>query len=215
MKLLLLSLLVCAPAHADLTEKEMQQQMKAAKEAAAVAERELPPCEGHDYFDDVVRRLAPPSSCTKARKYFDYYLQQSQKIRDYCRQGSRWVEETLRQPAFCASEAGKLAAHKKLGAFKHGSLPDEKEEDAEASIDDPQLGYYLEDPNQTRPQKGEWARLECAQGVMLAMMFRTKQMGLLKRHFGKADMALDSVCEEGPKGADEYLDFVRKGEDGL
>jgi hypothetical protein len=50
---------------------------------------------------------------------------------------------------------------------------------------------------------------------MIAMQFRVRQRGLANRHFAEADMALESACENGAKGAAEYLDFLRYGEDGL
>lgn len=216
MKILILTLLIPISSLADITEEEMQTQMKAAAEAAALADSELPPCEGHDQFDDIVRRFAPPSSCPKARKYFDYHLQISQKIRDNCRVVARWMEDLLREPGFCSSDAGRQAVHKKLSAFK-SEISSEEEMDKEERIleNENDLNFYLEDTSAPRPKKGEWARMECVQGVRIAMQFRVRQRGLANRHFGNADEAISSVCEEGPKAAGEYLDFLRYGEDGL
>jgi hypothetical protein len=37
---------------------------------------------------------------------------------------------------------------------------------------------------------------------------------MLQQKYLLADEALNALCED-PKGADDYLDFLRKGEDGL
>lgn len=209
-------LLLATTCFADLTMESMAKQKKAASEAAAAAEGELPPCEGHDHLDDIVSRFAPPATCPKAREYFEYHLQFSRRIRDNCRETSRWMEDQLRQPDFCASDAGRQAAHEKLNAFKREINSEEETDKADKLLENETgLEFYLEDTDRPRPKTGEWSRLECGQGVLLAMQFRTRQRGLANRHFGLADYALDAVCIDGPDGADNYLDFLRKGEDGL
>jgi hypothetical protein len=203
---------------AAFTEQDAKNQAKVAQAAAASADGELPPCEGHDHFEDVMRRLVPSSACPKAKAYFEAHLEVSRRIRDNCRETTRWAEDQLRNPEYCKTEKGQQAALKKISQLKRLSQAGEDSEDlekAEKLLDDPALAKYLDDETPPTPGKGEWAQLECVHAVKIAMQFRMRQRNLANKHFGMADNAISSVCEEGPKGAEDYLNFLRGGEDAL
>lgn len=48
----------------------------------------------------------------------------------------------------------------------------------------------------------------------MALQYRNRIRALAQKHFGSANDALDAVCDEGQKAADEYFDLLRYGEDG-
>ena len=211
---IVLLLLLVTPSTAGFSEQDAINQKKTAQEAATAADSELPPCEGHDHFDDVIRRFSPSGSCPKAKEFFDYTLQMSRQIRDNCRETSRWVEDRLRNTSYCSSDSGMQSALKHLSELKRKISEEEEPENITKLLDDPALNLDEFEEAKAAPGSGEWALLECRQAINIALQFRMRQRQLAKKHFAMADEALSAVCED-PKGADDYFDFLRKGEDGL
>lgn len=207
-----LIILLTQLASANFSDQDAHKQKTEAQRAASAADSELPPCEGHDHLDDVVSKFMP-ASCPKTKLFYEYQLERSRKIRETCRETIRWMEEKLRYPAYCSSPPLMRANLNRLQELKTKSQGEEEPAEIDKLLDDPQLEAWFEH-GRAPPTKGEWARLECRHGLEMAMQFRSRQRALAQKHFGSANYALDAVCDEGQKAANEYLDLLRFGEDG-
>lgn len=112
-----LILLLTQLAYANFTEQDANKQKIEAQRAASAADSELPPCKGLDHLDDVVRKFAP-ASCPKTKQLYEFQLERGRKIRENCRVTIRWMEEKLRNPAFCSSPPFIRANLKQLQELK-------------------------------------------------------------------------------------------------
>lgn len=181
--------------------------LKEVDEAFAYAEAELPPCEAHEHMSNVALRYAPPVSCPKATKFHEYILRIDRRIRENCREVSRWMEAELRDPLLCEVSGRAESNRKKIREYKRnmtqGFADDENSTDA----------FLDQDPEKPI---GEMKNVDCALPVIIGMQFRKKQLSMANRHYGLAEIVLDSVCDEnGAEAKDEYLNFLRRGERGF
>lgn len=215
---LTLLLLLSALSFAEFSLKDAEKQREIAQKAAALADEELPPCEGHDRVDDVTSRFEPPSACPKARELFGYAREISLKIRDNCREGIRDLESLLRTPGSCATDQKQNAARMLVEKIRSGYPRfDEKfPENIENIISEPGLGVdrdgFLE---KNRKGGGEFAAMECRQGAAIALTLFRWQTQLAEKHYGYANAQTEDFCLDSFDGGKDYLEYIRYGGDKL
>jgi hypothetical protein len=215
---IILLLALTTPSFSAFTEQDAANQKKIAQRAATAADSELPPCEGHKHLAEAIQRLAPSSgSCPKASEALGYYLKMSRQIGDNCREMTFWAEGLLRNPSYCEREKETQAVHRGLSELKKKAVAEDPEEYGKIDklLDDPALSLTDLSEIKSAFPKSEFARGDCYFAVELAMQLRQRQRSLAMKNYGFADAALYDVCVDGPSGADDYLDFLRKGEDDL
>lgn len=212
-----LTLILLLPFNSQaFTESELNERkaiLTEFNEASAYADSHLPPCEGHDRLSEAFSKHPPPKSCPKSRAFYESIEKFDSEIRKNCWDMSRWLEDLLRNEDLCSLQASPnelVEAQKKLNDFRKEINRAFEEQSKDLSADDTGLEFSEEAKG-----KGEFARNECATPVILGMQFRKRQLSLGNKHYGTANMALDEACNPNGEDKENYLLFLRGGEDAL
>lgn len=208
---LLLGLSISASAAEPTAEEIVAGELHRIAEEAALHQ---PPCAAMDRLSEHALKLEPASDCPRAREFYSFILTIDRYLRDGCQAHVSHAEKTLRDPLYCANreKAGWLdGQHKAL----HKIMVDAVEPwfDHQPKFIDALSAELASVASGTA--KGELARKECSQPVLMGMQYRQKQLWLFNRIRGHSTGAISESCSGNEAPGSAYLRYLRGGESAL
>jgi hypothetical protein len=125
------------------------------------------------------------------------------------------LEDFFQTPGSCHTQQQEIAVQNRVQTVRDNVLRDGDKfpENIEKIVAAPGLGVDRDGVlEKKRTGSGEFANLECRQGVAMALTLLRWQRQLNTVHYGIASAQVWDFCEDPSTGGQGYLEFIRSGE---